>query len=215
MRKAAFTLIELLVVIAIIAILASLAIPALTSALERGKSAKDANNLRQLGVGMIQFVNQNEDTMWAVAGTNGGGTWPTTLQQFVPDWRTFLSPFDNRPYTGLAPFSVSYGFNQKLFAISTAQFHYPSQLIVLAGAHNFGGGFTGTSNIDVLLSLPLPTNGKNQGGTFRNGTQLNVLYSDSHVQPILVLTYNDSSSTLGQQQWNPAAPLAGQGAGTP
>ena len=77
----AFTLIELLVVIAIIAILASLAIPALTSALERGKSAKDANNLRQLGVGMIQFVNQNEDTMWAVAGTNGGGTWPTTLNR--------------------------------------------------------------------------------------------------------------------------------------
>ena len=209
MRKAAYTLNELLVVIAIIAILAGLAIPALTSALERGKAAKDAANLRQLGVGMLQYINQNEDTMWGSAASGGTtSSWPQTLEQFVPDWKTFESPFDTRAYSGVAPFAVSYGFNSQLYAKSTAQFNYPSQLIVLAGAHNSGGTFTGSSQADVLLQVPLPpTSNGNPGGTFRSGAQLNVLYSDTHVQPVLTITYNDNSSTLGQQQWNPNAVL--------
>jgi hypothetical protein len=63
------------------------------------------------------------------------------------------------------------------------------------------------STADVLLQLPLPATANGLGGTFRNGAQLNALYSDTHVQPILVLTYNDQSSTTGQQQWNPNAAL--------
>ena len=143
--------------------------------------------------------------MWS---SGGASSWPQTLQQFVPDWRTFESPFDNRSYTGVGPFSVSYGFNANLYGINGSQIHYPSQLIVLAGAHNAGAAFAGTSQADVLLPFPLPPNANGaSGGTFRNGTQLNALYWDSHVQPILVSTYNDNSSPTGQQQWNPAAAL--------
>jgi prepilin-type N-terminal cleavage/methylation domain-containing protein/prepilin-type processing-associated H-X9-DG protein len=75
-----FTLIELLVVIAIIAILAALLLPALAAAKQKAAQAACLNNQKQLGLGMIMYIDDN------------GGAFPFCASQsyytgFVPgDW---------------------------------------------------------------------------------------------------------------------------------
>jgi len=55
-----FTLIELLVVVAIISVLITLLVPVLRHAREAARAAVCASNLRQLGIGIVNYTNDND-----------------------------------------------------------------------------------------------------------------------------------------------------------
>src|SRR6476620_3915205 len=59
----AFTLIELLVVIAIIAILAALLVPAVARTKESGRGAACISNLRQIGIAVTLYIQDNNNRL--------------------------------------------------------------------------------------------------------------------------------------------------------
>jgi prepilin-type processing-associated H-X9-DG protein len=74
-----------LVVVAIIAILAALLMPALRSAREKGRAAVCSNNLRQIGVALVLYANENGDAICPVRVTTPAVKYlPAALAAHLP-----------------------------------------------------------------------------------------------------------------------------------
>lgn len=93
-----FTLIELLTVIAIISILAGMLLPSIGRAKETAKRIACLNNMRQLGLSLIMYIDENNDYLPPRTHPN---RWPNRLQPSYRDLRILRCPSDGpKPATG-------------------------------------------------------------------------------------------------------------------
>ena len=82
-RRRAFTLVELLAVIGIIAIVIGLLLPSLARAREQAKQVACASNMRQIGVAMLIYANDNRGQLFPSDAGGPNDFPPDDLQWFV------------------------------------------------------------------------------------------------------------------------------------
>lgn len=116
-----FTLIELLVVIAIIAILAAILFPVFAKVREKARQTSCTSNLKQLGLAVTQYVQDNDETFPSgVAGFTDGRGWAGEIYPYVKSTGVYKCPDDSTSNTtnvngkNEADYPVSYGFNGDL-----------------------------------------------------------------------------------------------------
>ena len=213
-----FTLIELLIVIAIIAILAGIAIPALSSVLERAKITKDLSNLRQIGMLMQMYLNDKDGVLPVINAAPGLGTtlMPVIYPKYVGTKKVFQSPFDKRAALETDAAPVSYGINQNIYDLiggNMARVVSASSTILMAPNYSGDPGVSTSWTASTFTSVPnLPVGGGAlmTAGPQRNGSQINVLFCDLHVESMTFGpattngTFKDTmSDPLGLKHWDP------------
>ncbi|MBI4027929.1 MAG: prepilin-type N-terminal cleavage/methylation domain-containing protein [Verrucomicrobia bacterium] len=210
--RPSFTLIELLVVIAIISVLAAMLLPALKKAQDSSKSAVCANNLHQIGVMILLYVNENED--WMVKGRTPSilnyGMWFDQLMidgimqqglQFkrgsiltcpASKYQNLVNDFDFSNYTYNNYLgNALVGFPRVRYADITR----PSSIMIMFdGAYRRDEpGPPPFSQIWYSGGWPTIIDHVNEGKPPIHGNGLNVLFADGHVGHIL---YNDPNAAL-------------------
>ena len=121
-KRSAFTLIELLVVIAIIAILAAILFPVFARARENARRASCQSNLKQIGLGIMQYTQDYDETypLYEVGGNpstdypylDGNGVsvdWSLAVQPYTKSMQVLACPSDSYStvYQNLGPYGTN------------------------------------------------------------------------------------------------------------
>jgi len=194
-----FTLIELLVVIAIIAILAAILFPVFAKARAKARQTACASNLKQVGMGMVQYVQDFDERFppsWAAAG-NGNGP------NLIDHWQDFIHPYiknagvydcpespdDVRSdllLVGGGSYDGNYGVNYDgigyTMSSRLAACEKPAEMFMVGDSGDIIMCCDGTNNWAQLMEdLDLDWDSKKEGAN-RHNLGCNITYLDGHTK---------------------------------
>ncbi|NUP99604.1 MAG: DUF1559 domain-containing protein [Armatimonadetes bacterium] len=92
MKRRGFTLIELLVVIAIIAILAAILFPVFAKAREKARQSSCSSNLKQLGLAMLQYAQDYDETFAMYAPSTYTYNWDNAIAPYLKNIQILHCP---------------------------------------------------------------------------------------------------------------------------
>jgi len=184
MKTKAFTLIELLVVIAIIAILAAILFPVFAKVREKARQTSCTSNEKQLGMGFIQYVQDNDEAfppgMSDRVGYSGG--WAHFVTPYLKSPAVYKCPDDSYTYNGPPPAGTNvtnWVWQEVSYAVNDS--------LLMDGNRNTGG-----LRPTMMADLNAPSSTVMLLEAFDATTDLNVADAD-----------NDFSvgATMGNQFW--------------
>jgi prepilin-type N-terminal cleavage/methylation domain-containing protein/prepilin-type processing-associated H-X9-DG protein len=192
----AFTLIELLVVIAIIAILAAILFPVFGRARENARRSSCMSNLKQIGLGLVQYSQDYDERMVPVGRTAVGYHAGRYLDPYIKSQQIWKCPSSTRnPNAVWTDFTYpDYIGNYGIMALTentTAGPGYSAYPVSIAAIQNtattiaFGESTSTTSVGSQAFTAPptLPANWTRLNKTIHL-EMANYLFADGHVKSL-------------------------------
>lgn len=171
---AAFTLIELLVVIAIIVLLAAILLPVLSKAKESSRSAACLSNLRQIGIALQLYAQDNHNRL-PIIDNLGATNDPAVTNLALPN--LVLSNYVGAPRIFRCPSD-----QQTIFENTGSSFWWNTFLSGQDSEHlSIGPMDFDPHNVPLMFDKEAFHKARGQG------KGVNYLYADGHIQNILVL----------------------------
>ena len=197
------TLIELLVVIAIIALLAAILFPAFARARENARRASCQSNMKELGIGFIQYVQDYDEKFPCGAFPNAAGEgWGAQVYPYVKSTQIYVCPDDQ---------SIPYQYDANQYVVSYA---YNASIPYPGGWYAANGNpFKGIASLlNATARTVLLLESANTSGQITSGKESDRVSPAAWGMPINVAIVSTSGGNSG---WYATGFMAGRGGATP